>query len=301
MPTMTLTSFFGAPKPGALTPPASSAKEPTSEPKTERRRRLSSKGPGAEDEEPTSQPKAAAPPKRRLISSQRLTEEPTSEVKAAASPKRRRLSSKGPGPGAKGVEEAATVEVKTPRKIWPIFCPHAGGGKSKSPASPAKSPGKAMKSPGKVVKSPGAKQAKAIKTRRRRTAKGKTAKWGILRMAGLKAPRNAWTLWSNENRKRIQTQLAQKGVTDFAAVSRALGEAWAQLPEKARAPYLARYESLRSVYKDAKAAYMEYAKKHAKEKKMVARKGHGETRKHRTNSRRGATMKRPASVATGIA
>merc|ERR1719210_1059413 len=109
----------------------------------------------------------------------------------------------------------------------------------------------------------------------KRPPKGRTAQWSLLRRAGVKSPRNAYALWSNENRRRIQREL---GCSDFATVSRAMGEAWAALSEEARAPYVARQEQMRSVYFDAKAAYLEYAKKHTQEKKTTGRKvGKGRT------------------------
>merc|ERR1719210_2147517 len=103
----------------------------------------------------------------------------------------------------------------------------------------------------------------------KRPPKGRTAQWSLLRRAGVKSPRNAYALWSNENRRRIQDEL---GNSDFATVSRALGEAWAKLSEDERLPYVARQEEMSSVYFDAKAAYLEYAKKHAKETTRKVRK-----------------------------
>lgn len=145
-------------------------------------------------------------------------------------------------------------------------------------SSPKKEPNRT--SPKKVKQEPNRKSPKKVKleldgsspcgrscttsprkTRRvaLKTPKGRTAEWRALRRAGLKNPKSAYQLWLGENRRRIQEQL---GTTDFAAVARAVGEAWAALSAEEVAPFKARQAELSLRFQDAKSKYEEYARAH---------------------------------------
>merc|ERR1719161_2741571 len=94
------------------------------------------------------------------------------------------------------------------------------------------------------------------KTKIRLAPRGRIATWGRLSSGGVARPRSAYNLWTKDNRKKIQEEL---DTTDFATVSKAVGEKWATLTAEEKAPYEKRHEEMHKKYVDVKTAYKEYA------------------------------------------
>lgn len=102
----------------------------------------------------------------------------------------------------------------------------------------------------------------------RRPPKGRVAAWRQVRLAGVKTPLSAYTLWQAENRARIAQAT---GSTDFATISRVVGEAWKALSDEAKAPYEARQSELREKFHGVKAMYKDYADTMKKQRSLKAK------------------------------
>jgi len=102
----------------------------------------------------------------------------------------------------------------------------------------------------------GAKRAAEKKPQK--PGSGRTARWGLLMKAGLKAPKTSYVLWANDNRHRIQREL---GTSNLVEVAKATGVQWHALSEEDKAPYRARQQELSEKFTQAREAYNEYSKR----------------------------------------
>lgn len=86
----------------------------------------------------------------------------------------------------------------------------------------------------------------------------------LARASRPKPPLSAYMLFVTEHRTKVCADL---DVRDFSAVGRALGRAWAELPDEDRAAYSARAQSSREVYKQQVDKYVADKKARAAERK----------------------------------
>ena len=102
------------------------------------------------------------------------------------------------------------------------------------------------------------------KSKVRFSPKRRMAAWGRLSSGAKLRPRSAYQLFAKDNRKKIQTEL---GTTDFATVSRAVGERWAALSFQEKTPFEKRQKEMSAKFAKVRAGYKEYAHDVAKLKK----------------------------------